>query len=117
MAVSVENGLITLKQAREFRGLSQGELSRLADVDRSTITRIEAGTRHCAVSYDTAYALCHALGMRITDIYWPFGLTALGRPMGAKNKTENSTDDNAGNSQCSSCFTVLPLNGHCDFCN
>lgn len=117
MSISVENGAVTLKQARTFRAMSQGELSRLSGVSVPTISRIENGY-HNVVSFNVAHALCDALGIRITDILWPFGLSEKGNALFGWSRPHKHDEDSASASQkCLSCFTVLPLSGQCDFCD
>lgn len=118
MTIQLGVAQYTLKQARKMRGLSQANLMRLSGVSTSVISFIETGYRRCGVSYDVAYALSEALSLRITDIHWPFGLSNRGRPLGSKNGSMKTADDTRLNSPlCTTCFLVLPANGHCDCCD
>lgn len=115
--MSTQSGLLTLKQARELRGLSQYGLARCAGVSQPTVSKIENGYLNCATSHDVAHALSDALDIRITDINWPFGLTHRGRPMGAMTEVRHPDEEAAKTPKCASCFTILPRSGHCDFCD
>ena len=53
-----------LRQLREAKGVGLRELSRLAEVPASTITRIESGTTR-SMSLEVARRLCRALGVSI----------------------------------------------------
>lgn len=61
-------GMEHLKQARERRGLSQRDLSRLASVEQSVLSRLEAG-----ISTDprvsTAKRLAAALGVPVEKLF------------------------------------------------
>lgn len=115
--MATQNGLLTLKQARELRGWSQAELAKYAGVTQPAVSHIETGYRNSAVSYDVANALSGTLGVQITDIFWPFGLTGLGGPMGAKNVDCVEVEKLMDSPQCLSCYTSLPRSGQCDYCN
>jgi transcriptional regulator with XRE-family HTH domain len=52
-----------VKRARKERGLTQGELAKLAGCSVQTITKFEAGKDICAITY---MGICRALGIKIT---------------------------------------------------
>jgi len=57
-----------MRAARQEKGLSQSELSKLVGVSRQTINMVESG------EYNTTLALCiricEALGCTLNDIFW-----------------------------------------------
>lgn len=55
----------TLRAMRIQRGISQSQLSRIADVDHSTVSRLEAGTRY--PTGDMVRALADALNCTVQD--------------------------------------------------
>ncbi|PLS83097.1 MAG: transcriptional regulator [Actinobacteria bacterium] len=60
--------LSRLKEHRERRGLSQHELTKLSDVSRPTIARLE--TTDTRAKPETARKLAKALKVRSEDLYW-----------------------------------------------
>ena len=52
--------LVTFKEARKFEGLTQEELAKKADVNRTTLSQLESGSRNATI--DTLMRLAHALG-------------------------------------------------------
>jgi putative transcriptional regulator len=59
----------TVKQLREARGWSQGDLGERLDVSRQTINAIENGRYD--PSLPLAFAIAAAFGKRIEDIFTP----------------------------------------------
>lgn len=60
------------KRVRERRGpITQGRLAELADVDQSTISRLERGELR-RVSDDLKWRIAGALGCTVSDLFpWP----------------------------------------------
>lgn len=58
-----------LKEIREFRGLSQEELSEKSTVSRTTISDIETNKK-IVVTNITLEKLATALGLKVTDIFF-----------------------------------------------
>lgn len=56
-----------LKRIRKARGLSQAKLAALADLDPSTVSQIETGTRHANTR--TLERLAAALGIEVVDLF------------------------------------------------
>ena len=72
---------ITLKQARESAGLeTMQDLAEESGISITTIRGIENNIGEFKTSYDVAIALAKAVGLEISDIKWPRGLSNLGRP-------------------------------------
>ncbi|USN96270.1 MAG: helix-turn-helix transcriptional regulator [Candidatus Nomurabacteria bacterium] len=93
------------------------KLAKLSNVSKSTISRIEHGGYGQGVSYNVAHALCRALGTEINEIFWPNGLSHLGRPLGSKDLSVRSLhSDEQRSPYCPTCFVTLPPTGQCDFC-
>lgn len=59
-----------LKEIRESKGLSITELSRLSNVTRQTIYRLEDGKDEVANS-KTLRSLADALGIKVSDFFEP----------------------------------------------
>lgn len=55
-----------LRQLREARGWTQGELADYADVGKATVWRTERG--QFAVTLDIVASLAHALGMTLPEL-------------------------------------------------
>ena len=62
----VENLASRVRSARERRGWNLQQLSDAANVDKSILSRIEAGERE-DVRLSTAVSICRALGIRLDD--------------------------------------------------
>lgn len=52
--------VVSLKQKREQLGLSQGELAKLAKLPRTTITKVESGSRNTTL--ETLMSMASAMG-------------------------------------------------------
>lgn len=52
--------VVSLKQKREQLGLSQGELAKLAKLPRTTITKVESGSRNTTL--ETLMSMANAMG-------------------------------------------------------
>lgn len=63
--VTVRFGMV-IRSHRQGRGLSQGALAALADVDRSYLGEIERGA--VSPSIDTIHKLANALGENLSDL-------------------------------------------------
>lgn len=62
------DALPTLAQLRNRAGISQYRLSGISGVSRSTICRLEGGSREANVQ--TAIRLCEALGVAVEQVDW-----------------------------------------------
>ncbi len=55
--------IVALRKKREKMGLSQEKLSRISHVPRTTITKVESGSRNATLQ--TIMALAHAMGKNL----------------------------------------------------
>lgn len=55
--------LVAFKKARESKGISQQELALKANVNRTTLSKVESGLRNATI--ETMVKLAHALGMNL----------------------------------------------------
>jgi transcriptional regulator with XRE-family HTH domain len=62
-----EHTLVRLKEWRDRRYLTQGELAERAKVSRATISLLESGSR--GPQYPIAKRLAEALGVTLDDLY------------------------------------------------
>jgi len=106
--------IYTLKEARDIHGLSQRALSELSGISTNTIGDIEAGgvfKTHEGV----ALVLADKLALEVNEIYWPRGLSKVGRPpLTGKPLAPNVF---LVMQLCGSCFIALPATGICDDCS
>jgi DNA-binding Xre family transcriptional regulator len=58
-----------LKKVLKEKGVSQGKLSRMADVSLSTIQRLSAEGSTYNVSLEVLERIAKALGVKISDLY------------------------------------------------
>lgn len=117
MTLQLGTELITLRRARLDNGLTMTQLSKKSGIAMPIISRIENGGGSCQTQYPVAYKLAETLDVPINRIYWPNGLTHRGRPFGCKNGQSTSADTGSHQSTCPTCYTTLPVCGHCDFCD
>ena len=62
-----------IKQYRKQRGLTVQELAYRCNIERSNLSRIEAGRSNCTVR--TLVVICEALGIRLADLFHPIADT------------------------------------------
>lgn len=58
-----------IKQHRKQRSLTIQELAYRCNIERSNLSRIEAGRSNCTVK--TLVVICEALGIRLIDLFLP----------------------------------------------
>jgi len=57
-----KNVAVRLRQAREYAGLSQGQVAKMLDMHRPTISEIEAGRRRVSAEELTEFARIYDVG-------------------------------------------------------
>lgn len=118
MTIQAETTTYSLRRARKARGMRIQDLAEATRLHPRTISNIEWGRSGHRTCYDTAYAIADALGMRITDILWPNGLTDKNQHrIGARWSNDSGAEADKP-ATCPTCFTALPLSTHrCDYCD
>lgn len=58
-----------IKQHRKQRSLTIQELAYRCNIERSNLSRIEAGRSNCTIK--TLVVICEALGIRLIDLFLP----------------------------------------------
>lgn len=58
---------LKIRELAEARGISMGKLSRIADVDRTTVKRLYDDPRY-APNLDTLWRVAKALGVTLNDL-------------------------------------------------
>ena len=57
-----------MRSARQAKGLSQGELSKLVGVSRQTVNMVESGEYNPTLGL--CIKICEALGCTLNDLFW-----------------------------------------------
>ena len=57
-----------MRTARQEKGLSQSELSKLVGVSRQTINMVESGEYNPTLGL--CLKICHALGKTLDELFW-----------------------------------------------
>ena len=57
-----------MKSARQAKGLSQSELSKLVGVSRQTVNMVESGEYNPTLAL--CIKICEALGCTLNDLFW-----------------------------------------------
>ena len=117
MTIQAQTTTYSLRRARKARGMKITDLAKAARLHPRTISNIEWGNSGYRTCYETAYAIADALGMRITDIVWPNGLTDKNQHRIGMRCSKDSSVVADKPASCTTCFTALPLSGQCDYCD
>ena len=108
--------LVSLRDAREGRGLSARQLSELSGIAPGTIYGIENEYSPYSVHCDTAQSLAAALNYKVNEINWPHGLSDLGRPPHTGATITRKQSPVVNHKVCKEHFIELPITGECSFC-
>lgn len=99
---------LLIKEVRDWLGWSQSYLADQAKVSQTTISRIEKGGKY-AVREETAAKIATALGLKVSQIDLPMGLSRQGRYPGQGGSKSSPLWQSA---YCLKCFTAHSLSSN-----
>lgn len=104
---------MNIRDAMYVMGWSIERLARESGIDVNTVRRAVLGGK-IKTNYTSAHAIARALGVKVSDLEWPSGLTEVGRPAQTGRPMTHVRHDHE--QFCPTHHLQLSRSGECSLC-